>query len=160
MPGGRPSKYTNKLTDKICTRLAVGESLRSICKDAKMPAMSTVMLWLQEREEFSEQYARARDAQAETHADEIIYIADNEEDINRAKVKIDARRWTASKLKPKKYGNFQHIEHSGNIDSKAARTMTDNELDRAIEAARQRLSGVVAGKEKTKAGKKQRRSLH
>ena len=57
--------------------------------------------------------ARERDIQTETHADEIIYIADNEEDINRAKVKIDARKWAASKLKPKKYGNFQQVEHIG-----------------------------------------------
>ncbi len=113
MPAGRPSTYSNKLTDKICTRLAVGESLRSICKDAKIPAMSTVMLWLQEHDDFSEQYARAREIQAESHADEIIYIADHEEDINRAKVKIDARKWTASKLKPKKYGSFQQVEHIG-----------------------------------------------
>ena len=58
MPGGRPSTYTEKLTGKICTRLAEGESLRSICNDATMPAMSTVMLWLQAHEKFSEQYAR------------------------------------------------------------------------------------------------------
>ena len=69
---------------------------------------------------------------------------------------IQAARILLSKALP----DLQAVEHSGNIDSKAARTMTDNELDRAIEAARQRLSGIVAGKEKAKAGKKQRRSLH
>ena len=125
MPGGRPSTYTEKLTGKICTRLAEGESLRSICKDATLPAMSTVMLWLQEHEKFSEQYAHARDLQAETHADEIIYIADNEEDINRAKIKIDARKWTASKLKPKKYGHFQQVEHIG--DSALHVTLTEQD---------------------------------
>ena len=41
------------------------------------------------------------------------YIADNEEDINRAKVMIDARKWTASKLKPKKYGDRISKEISG-----------------------------------------------
>ncbi len=58
-------------------------------------------------------HARAREIQAETHADEIINIADHEEDISRAKVMIDARKWTASKLKPKKYGSFQQVEHIG-----------------------------------------------
>jgi len=69
---------------------------------------------------------------------------------------IQAARILLGKALP----DLQAVEHSGNIDSKAARTMTDNELDREIEAARQRLSGVVAGKEKAKAGKKKPHCIH
>jgi hypothetical protein len=47
------------------------------------------------------QYARAREEQAETLVGEIIEIADLEPDTNRARVRIDARKWYASKVLPK-----------------------------------------------------------
>lgn len=71
-----------------------------------MPDTSTVFRWLAKHEDFREQYARAREEQAETHADEIIDIADDfADDPNSRRVRIDARKWIASKLKPKKYGD-------------------------------------------------------
>ena len=71
---GRPSKYTKKLGDDICVRLAGGESLRSVCRDDKMPALSTVLLWVVDgkHEAFSEQYHVAREAAGYAHADEAL----------------------------------------------------------------------------------------
>ena len=43
---GRPSLYTEVLAAQICRRLAEGETLRAICRDPGMPAISTVMGWL------------------------------------------------------------------------------------------------------------------
>lgn len=106
---GRPTDYTEELADLICERIALGESLRSICEDEDIPAMSTVFKWLNEHTQFSEQYARAREEQAEAFADEIVTIADDAAPdgacISKAKLQIEARKWTASKLKPKKYGD-------------------------------------------------------
>lgn len=106
----RPSSYTDKKADAICQRLMQGEGLITICKDDDMPSTVTVFNWLDKYPEFFNKYVRAREIQAEIQADEILYISDTEEDVNRAKVKIDARKWTASKLKPKKYGSFQQVE--------------------------------------------------
>ncbi len=136
---GRPSIYTEPLAAKICRRLAEGKSLRSICRDDAMPAISTVMGWLfdGEHDEFSEQYARAREAQAEVRADEIVDIADddtndftadkdgnlvaNNEHIQRSRLRVDARKWIAAKLLPKRYGdNCRGAErHSGKPPSQA-----------------------------------------
>ena len=120
---GRPSLYSDKLAAKICERLAEGESLRAICADKAMPSISTVMGWLFDGNhgEFSEQYARAREAQAEIRADEIVDIADdasgdftadkdgklvaNSEHIQRSRLRVDARKWIAAKLLPKRYGD-------------------------------------------------------
>ena len=120
---GRPSLYTDKLAAKICRRLAEGESLRAICADRAMPGISTVMGWLFDgsHDGFSEQYARAREAQAEIRADEIVDIADdasgdftankdgklvaNSEHIQRSRLRVDARKWIAAKLLPKRYGD-------------------------------------------------------
>lgn len=101
----RPTDYSSELTDIICERIADGESLRTICLSDDMPNKATVFRWLAKHEEFSDQYARAREEQGESHADDIVNIADNEPDVQRAKLMIDARKWTASKLKPKKYGD-------------------------------------------------------
>ena len=115
---GRPSLYTEAPAARICRRLAEGESLRGICADKAMPAISTVMGWLfnGKYEDFSEQYTRARQAQAELRADEIIDIADGAEHgaseaVQAARLRVDARKWVAAKLLPKKYGD--KLQHTG-----------------------------------------------
>ena len=133
--GGRPSIYSPELAEAICVRLGQGESLRSICRDDDMPAQSQIYVWLNRHPEFQEQYTRAREEQAETHADEIVSIADETPetvpvydkdgeliriDLSSAyiawqKQRIDARKWNASKQRPKKYGD--KITHSGDDES-------------------------------------------
>jgi hypothetical protein len=120
---GRPSSYTPEMGDYICERLIEGDSLRAICRDDDMPAPGTVLRWVANNPEFRIQYTRAREEQAETYADQIIAIADEERvtvkddkgeevqvvfdnvAVNRNRLRIDARKWVASKLKPKKYGD-------------------------------------------------------
>jgi len=127
---GRPSSYEQKVADIICIRLSGGDSLRKICADAGMPAIQTVYSWMMARPAFLEQYAHAREEQADTLADEIIAIADENPVLNEIrdregnvvdikidsgyvayqKQRIDARKWTAMKLKPKKYGERLAME--------------------------------------------------
>lgn len=118
MPGGRPSTFTDEIAAEICQRLAEGESLISICNDAHMPTKSGVMKWLWDGKhgEFVDQYARAREQQAEILADSILTESDKAQDNETAaaaRVRVDARKWIASKLLPKKYGDRQALEVSG-----------------------------------------------
>jgi hypothetical protein len=77
-----------------------------------MPGLKTVMQWLARYPEFAQQYAQARQAGADALADEIIDIADNRElDPQDRRVRIDARKWIASKLKPKAYGEKTELTH-------------------------------------------------
>jgi hypothetical protein len=116
MPAGRPTDYSPELTAKICEKLALGDSLRKICEEEDMPAMSSVFLWLTKYPEFSEQYTRAREAQAEAHADRIVEIADNISITpDHKRIMVDARKWVASKLKPKRYGDKIDLEHKGEV---------------------------------------------
>jgi hypothetical protein len=109
----RPSKYSEKIADDICERLANGESLRRICLTPNYPRQATVFRWLASNDVFREQYVRAREAQADVLADEIIDIADGkradyeggEKDVARDRLSVDARKWIAAKLKPKVYGD-------------------------------------------------------
>jgi hypothetical protein len=102
---GRPCLYNQETVDAICWRIAEGESLRQVCAGDDMPGRRTVMEWLEARPEFQAQYARAHERQAEHLAAEIIEIADTEPDPHKAKVRVDARKWAASKLLPRKYGD-------------------------------------------------------
>lgn len=116
-PTGRPSTFSPAIADAICLRLADGESLRTICTAKDMPAKSTVFLWLIKHSVFSDQYAQAREAQAASYADDIVDIADTEKDPQKARVRIDARKWHASKLAPKKYGDKVALVGGGAGDS-------------------------------------------
>jgi len=134
MPAGRPSIYSDEIAMEICTRLAEGESLRTICDDEHMPSRRTVLYWLLDKDhaEFLRQYTLAREAQADHYAEEIIQIADtpqlgvktktNEDGevettegdmIEHRRLQVDARKWYASKLAPKKYADKLETTLSG-----------------------------------------------
>lgn len=118
---GRPSDYSREVTTAICIRLGLGESLREICRDEDMPDKSTVMRWLASHQEFRDQYASAREAQADYYAEEIIEISDDgtndtytddngntrtdQEVIGRSRLRVDTRKWLMARMAPKKYGD-------------------------------------------------------
>jgi hypothetical protein len=131
----RPSEMTQEICDAICDGIADGQSLRSICASEEMPNKSTVFRWLAADETFRDQYARAREAQADALFDDILDIADdgtndfmtkknadgadyealNSEHIQRSKLRVDARKWMAGKLQPKKYG--EKITHANDPEN-------------------------------------------
>lgn len=133
---GRPTDYTKDMADKICEKIANGRSLRSICAEDGMPPMKTIYRWLEANEEFRHQYARARDKQADYFAEEIIEIADSAEAesaaVSKAKLQIDARKWAASKIAPKKYGDKQEIDVKSSDGSMRPSVRLDAEEFRKI----------------------------
>ena len=126
----RPTKYSKALAAKICSRLAGGESLRSICKGDKMPAMSTVLLWVVdgEHEEFSEQYRCAREAAGYAHADRVIDTVDKvcvgELDHQSAKAMLDGLKWAAERMSPKAHGPKQEVDHKSGDGSMTPKPTT------------------------------------
>ncbi|WP_118785719.1 terminase small subunit [Haemophilus haemolyticus] len=112
---GRPSSFMQEVADDICLLLAQGESLRKICERPGMPAISSVFKWLNENQQFSEQYARAREDQADFLLEEMLEISDlaTPEDVSVAKLRVDARKWYITKVAPKKYGDKVTQEITG-----------------------------------------------
>ncbi len=126
---GRPSRYTPELAAKICARLAEGETLRSICRDVAMPSKTTLLRWLADERnvDFRDQYAHAREMQADALFDEALEIADDasgdwstdkdgkktldHEHVQRSRLRVDTRKWAAGKLAPKRYGD--KMQHTG-----------------------------------------------
>lgn len=115
-PGGRPSLYSEEIADAICEKLTEGMSLRKICQLNGFPKASAIYTWLDKHPEFAEKYVRAREVATEDMLEDILEIADNPElDPNEKRIRIDTRKWAMGKLKPKKYGEKQTLEH-GNKD--------------------------------------------
>lgn len=126
---GRPTDYSDDIAAAICSELAAGRSLRSVCADNGMPDKATVFRWLAKHESFRDQYARAKEESADALVEDMLAIADDglndtytDDDgnertladvIQRSKLRVDTRKWIASKLKPKKYGDFTRNEVSG-----------------------------------------------
>lgn len=123
---GRPSSYTQETADKICELLADGQSLRKVCENEWAPTKATIFKWMRDFPEFLNQYTRAKEESADSMSDEMNDIADdarndwmerldeegkgkgwqvNGEHIQRSRLRIETRKWLASKLKPKKYGD-------------------------------------------------------
>lgn len=169
---GRPSIYNPELAAQICEHIAQGKSLRTIAEMEGMPHQATIMAWLDgSHPDFSEQYARAREAQADKLAEETLLIADessqdtyvdadgnvktNTEAIQRSKLRVDTRKWLASKMAPKKYGDKVAIGGADDLGpvQTVTKEMTDAEravrLSRAINdnpAALQALAAALAKK--------------
>ncbi len=115
-PAHRPSIFTPELGTEICDRIAGGESLRSVCRDDKMPDRATVHRWLldKNKKEFYDQYENACNIRAENMFDALTEIADNSEgEVQRDRLRVDTRKWYLSKIMPKKYGDKMDIT-SGN----------------------------------------------
>lgn len=140
-PTGRPEIYTPDIADKLCEEISTSsKSLKTICAMDGMPSVRTVLRWLREdkggeedkSKGFCVQYARAKEEQADFLTEEMIDIADdgsndfmtitkgdisyeveNKEWTSRSKLRVETRKWAASKLKPKKYGDKLDIGMRG-----------------------------------------------
>lgn len=136
---GRPSDYTPERAAQLCDYLSSGMSLRTACAQKNMPEKATVFRWLSLSnpkpwaQDFRDQYARAKEEAADALVEEMLDIADdtsgdtqiikskkgneypvlNSEFAQRSRIRIDTRKWIASKLKPKKYGDKLDVTSGG-----------------------------------------------
>ena len=107
---------TPEVVDKICVRLASGESLRSICSHPDMPVMSTVLLAVvQDRDGFSERYHDAREAAGYAHADSVLEAVDEarsgEMEPQQAKAVMYGLMWAAERMSPNRHSSRQVHDH-------------------------------------------------
>lgn len=84
-------------------------------KDDFLPTERTFYRRIAEDQAFCQRYARARESQAHREAEEIREIADEAtpETVQVARLRVDARKWRASKLAPKVYGDKLEVNGAG-----------------------------------------------
>ncbi len=108
--------------DLICDMIMQGKSFAAIERETtreQTPSRKEFYFWIKENENFRNKYAHACDVRSDVIFEEIIEIADNETEtddniiINRDKLRIDARKWIASKMNPKKYGDRIDVTTDG-----------------------------------------------
>lgn len=140
---GRPTVYTREIADEVCRRIAGGQTLSEVCRDENMPPRTTVAQWdIDNRDEFSVRYARARCHLLEHWADEVTTIADdgtndwiernapdnegwqfNGEHVQRSRLRTDNRKWLLSKLRPDKYGDKLDLNNTHGVTDRLAALM-------------------------------------
>lgn len=131
LPPVPPTKFTEARFNAICEILSsTNRGLKSACLDNGICTV-TFYKWIKENQNLLNIYARARELQAEILADEIVSIADTPQIgsktretkdgvfketgdmVEHRRLQIDARKWTASKLAPKKYGDKVDVTTGG-----------------------------------------------
>jgi hypothetical protein len=116
-PVGRPTTFSEELALRVCEEIAAGRSLNEICKQEDWaPDKSTFYRWMYRyADQLRDNYARARESQAMFSAEDILQAAyeATPDTYNVARLKVDAHKWVASKLLPRKFGDKQQLEHTG-----------------------------------------------
>lgn len=120
MPAGRPSTFTMDIAEELCARIAQGNSLSKVCEADDMPTVACIYKWFGKYPELVELYARAKEDSADADQDRLDQIAEKvltgEYEPQQARVAADIIKWSASKKRPKKYGDRQTIEHEVSSD--------------------------------------------
>jgi hypothetical protein len=117
-PGGRPVVFgmDNPCWQTICEQMSLGKSLSTAIKAEGMPSYHAVMLMVKNNPEFRAMYEKAIESRADRLAEEILELADEQMPdglegplasawVQQKRMQVDARKWVASKLKPKVYGD-------------------------------------------------------
>lgn len=130
LKAGRPTLYCEELAFLICERVATTTfGLARLCAIYDdIPEKITINVWRYRHPKFAAQYAQAKLRQADLLAEEMLDISDdgtndwmesfgeegeigyklNGEHVQRSRLRIDTRKFLASKLLPRQYG--QHSE--------------------------------------------------
>ena len=130
---GRPSTYTKEKANEICEMISKGITLTAICNLPDFPDHLTVYRWFDEDPDFFTRYTHARKVQADTFADMVIDEAMNSHDAPIGRLRMDALKWYASKLAPKKYGDKVELEQTGGANFKISFSVPDRDQPNALQ---------------------------
>lgn len=129
--------FNQKQFDSIIKHIEEGNSLRSALKQPGTPSSKTFYEWIDDDDELRKRYARASEKRADAIFEDIIDIADdtskdvdeidigdgviatkvNHENIQRSKLRVDARKWMLAKMNPKKYSDKNQVDVTTNGES-------------------------------------------
>jgi len=132
--------------EELCQHVIAGGHLAGFVKERGF-AYVTVLCWINRCSTRKQMYASAREDRADVLADEIVAIADenctgiktsadgkeevvfDQVAVARNRLRVDARKWTASKLKPRVYGEKIAVGGAADLPPVAhAHEMTDDAL--------------------------------
>ncbi len=103
---GASTIKTPELLDAIFAGISLGKSARAMCVEVGI-SQRVLWNWLACDEDLMRQYLRAKELCVDAYAEEIIEI-------------IDARKWYAARLAPRKYGDKLPVTHEAGDTKKQA----------------------------------------
>lgn len=172
-------RYSELLAARICEMVSQGQSLRIICKINGMPSRERIMSWVmfpneEERPGFSQRFKDARQIGWMLMGEDILDIADdaskdritkrildprtgtlktvevdNPNNITRAKLMVDTRKWMLQRLLPAVFGDKVEVKHgisdelAGRLDAARARLDRMNQENPALEPSTKEIEGVI-----------------
>lgn len=125
---GRPTAYDQETAMRIFVAIAGGSSVRRVCAQEWAPHHKTFYRWLAEVPDFAQKYDLATTLRTWEMIDEMIAIADDasrdwivvesmdkqgnrtrkivfdRDAVERARLRIDARKWHIERMRPRKFG--------------------------------------------------------
>ncbi len=115
---GRPVKWPkdHPVFMEIVGRVTAGKSLSTVLRDKEMPEWVTFYRMLEQDPKLRQAYDKAIQDRADRMADEILELSDEAMPdglegamasawVQQKRMQVDARKWIASKLKPRTYGD-------------------------------------------------------
>ena len=109
MPAGRPRTLDRSAIMKaVCEKVAQGSLVKDACQTIPVEPR-LIREWALDKE-FAPLYARARESQAHAIAEQALALADGaiagkDGNVDKVRVQVDARKWLASKIAPRHYGD-------------------------------------------------------
>jgi len=120
---GKPETYTKEIGENLCSMIAKGRSVKSICDMEGMPSLDTFYSWNRKHKEFADNYTQATVDRTEYQLEQLNEMGDisieeaknvNPKSSNAVvsayKLKADNMKWVMARMKPKKYGD--KIDHT------------------------------------------------
>lgn len=103
-------EYSEELALDILDWVSSGKAIKDFCEDADgripgRPTRQAILKWRANNQGFREMFAEAQRDRAHALVDEIVSIADTDDDPKRARNRIDARKWVAGKYFAQVYGD-------------------------------------------------------
>ena len=155
----RPHVYSEAMGRLVVDAIAGGLSPIAVCALPGFPTPRTLRQWCREYPEFERDVTTAEHIRAERLIDEALAIADDtsgdyvtvarrdgreeqvfdHEHASRAKLRVEVRKWIASKLNRRAWGDSKQVDINAKI---LTINLTDDELDRQLQQAADRLRAI------------------
>ncbi len=100
-------RYSKRVTEEICRRIARGEIWHRICNTEGLPSYDTLYQWLRKYPDFAEEFAQAREMAADLRADQVLVVAEEATaaTVQRDRLRVASLQWHAGKAAPRRYGS-------------------------------------------------------
>lgn len=111
----KPVQFSQSLFDQMMVDVMEGKTIREICSGPTRPSMEGFYSWVARMPERAEQYTRAREISSDGFEADILSLVrvTDPETATANKARFEMLRWIMARRAPKRYGDKQTLEHTG-----------------------------------------------